>query len=245
MARCYTWRPDVPDALRDHVFKANGKRLPESVDLRQHCSPVEDQGNLGSCTGNAIVGALEYLEGIDGGAKLNLSRLFVYWQERKIEGTVGYDAGAQIRDGVKVCAKFGVCSEAYWPYRIVDYRKEPGKRAYADARLRRITEYQRVIGFDNLQAALANKLPVVFGFSVYASFESSKVASTGVVPMPTKGEKLLGGHAALCVGYDNATQRVTVRNSWGKHWGLNGYCTMPYDYVSSRGLSDDFWLIIK
>lgn len=239
----YDWIPDLPD-IRDLTYTVTRRTVrPKKVDLRKHCSPVEDQGDLGSCTGNAIVGALEYLT--PGKKLINLSRLFVYYQERVIEGDVGQDNGAQIRDGVKACAKVGVCSEQLWPYDIGRFAEPPTPAANADAATRKIKEYVRVVGLNSMLQRLSEGFPVIFGFSVYESFESDQVASTGTVPMPSKNEQLLGGHAVLAVGYDEASKRVTVRNSWGLDWGKKGYFTMPYAYLADRNLSDDFWTIRK
>ena len=83
----------------------------------------------------------------------------------------------------------------------------------------------------------------MFGFTVYESFESQEVAKTGVVPMPAPGEQVVGGHAVLAVGYDDSAQTFMVRNSWGTGWGQAGYFTMPYAYLTTRGLSSDFWTI--
>lgn len=246
MTKRYTWKPDLPD-VRDHVFKiAVPTPLPTHVDLRSHCSSVEDQGALGSCTGNAIAGALEYLELLFGKkSAINVSRLFIYYQERLIENTIKEDAGAMIRNGIKACANTGYCWESYWPYDIKKFAKKPGKAAYTNAAKNKITEYLRVSTlYDTLQA-LSKGFPVVFGFSVYESFETEAVASSGVVPLPTTNEQLLGGHAVLAVGYDMPTKRLIVRNSWGPDWGDNGYFTLPFEYITNRGLSDDFWIIRK
>ena len=116
----YGWIPDLPDH-RDFSYGALHRvpvRLPASVDLRRACSPVEDQGDLGSCTGNALAGAVELLEKKDGIPLVNVSRLFVYYNERAIEHTVGEDAGAMLRDGIKTLVKQGVCAEKKWPYVI-------------------------------------------------------------------------------------------------------------------------------
>ncbi len=245
--RTYGWRPDKPDA-RDHVAKAASvfRALPKRVDLRDRCMPVQDQGSLGSCTAHAIAGALGYIA--KDGPKITAmpivpSRLFIYYQERVIEGTVKVDAGAEIRDGVKACAKVGVPAESLWRYTVSKFAMKPTARAYTDASRRKITEYQRVTGLRALRTSLADEYPVVFGFSVYESFESDEVAATGVVPMPKLTERLLGGHAVLAVGYDDTSARVIVRNSWGPKWGDAGYFTLPYEYVTSKELSDDFWSI--
>jgi C1A family cysteine protease len=182
MTRRYGWRPDTPDQ-RDLRFplRVSAASLPQSVDLRAGCSPVADQGQLGSCTGHAIAGALEYNWLRNHSAPRAASRLFIYYQERVIEHTVPLDAGAMIRDGIKACAKVGVCSEKNWPYRPERFAKKPGARAYADAAQHRVKLYRRVSGLLDFKIALALNHPVVFGFSVYESFESDHVATTGVM----------------------------------------------------------------
>lgn len=241
----YQWKPDLPD-FRDHVFATPaGTVLPPHVDLRPHCSPLEDQGSLGSCTGNAIVGAMEYLENVNGTSFVDLSRLFVYYNERVIEGTVKSDAGAEIRDGIKAVARLGVCTEAMCKYTVSRFTRKPSKRAYTNGMTRVITEYMRITNLADMQGCLATGNPFVFGFTVYDSFESDEVARTGKVPMPTKTNKVVGGHAVLAVGYDDATHCVIVRNSWGNQWGDGGYFYMPYDYISNTNLCDDMWMIKK
>jgi C1A family cysteine protease len=249
MMRLYTWKPDMPD-FRDHLFHKHpmfvrGAELPASVDLRPKMPPVFDQGELGSCTGNAIAGALSYLEYRDNDATFDISRLFIYYQERVIEDTVAWDEGAEIRDGIKACANVGYCAETLWPYDPTQFAVKPPDTAYADATAHKISEYMRAVELIDYQTALAAGLPVAFGFTVYDSFQSDEVAQTGVVPMPAKSESSLGGHAVLMVGYDDASQRVIVRNSWGSAWGQGGYFTLPYAYVTDRTLSDDFWVITK
>jgi len=241
--RRYDWQPDLPDH-RDHVFMApRATKLPRAVDLSPRCSPVEDQGDLGSCTANALAGALEFLENLDGISFTDISRLFLYYGERRLEHTVKQDAGAQIRDGVKWLQKFGVCSEDIWPYDIAKFAKTPPSRAFKDALTRRITRYQRITSLDALRACLAAGFPGVFGFTVYDFFESDTMARTGILAMPKPDEKCLGGHAVLAVGYDDDRKLVKVRNSWGSNWGQKGYFWMPYDYIASPKLADDFWTI--
>jgi C1A family cysteine protease len=241
----YGWLPDVPDQ-RDYLLSAVLRvpaKLPKSVDLRTTCSPVEDQGQLGSCTANALAGALEYLERKDQVTFEDFSRLFIYYNERAIEHTIHSDSGAMIRDGIKTLAKQGVCSEARWPYVISKFKSKPGPACYKDALDHQITSYHRILTLDEMRACLAKGFPFVFGFTVYESFESQRVAKTGTVNMPKKGEKSLGGHAVLAVGYNDSKKRFLVRNSWGPDWGMKGYFTMPYNYVADRNLSDDFWTI--
>jgi C1A family cysteine protease len=241
----YGWVPDRPDQ-RDKLYSAIAappKKLPVKVDLRATCSPVENQGQLGSCTANALVGNLEFLQRKAGHAVTDLSRLFIYYNERALEGTVSEDSGAMIRDGVKSLNQLGVCPEKKWPYNIAKFATKPSAACYKQAADHEITSYHRIIGLQQMRQCLAEGYPFVFGFSVYESFESQAVAQTGVVNMPKPAEKQLGGHAVCAVGYDDSAKRVIVRNSWGADWGMDGYFTMPYDYVSNGNLADDFWTI--
>jgi len=217
--------------------------LPGSVDLRARCSPVEDQGALGSCTAQALVGAMEYLELKDDVTFKDLSRLFVYYNERALIGTTRWDSGATLRDGIKTLAKLGVCSETLWPHEITKFTRKPTKPCYAEGLENQITLYERIATVDEMLACLAAGYPFVFGFSVYESFEAGDVAKTGVAVMPEPNERLVGGHAVMAVGYDAEARRFLVRNSWGVRWGQKGYFWMPYAYLQDRNLSDDFWTI--
>lgn len=246
-AKWYGWVPDLPDQ-RDRVFRAPLARigpLPGRTDLRSLCPPIWDQGPLGSCTAQAIAAALEFDQRKQQLADVfDPSRLFIYYNERVMEGTVDEDAGAMIRDGIKSVSTQGAPHERLWPYDLKKFRTKPGPPAYADARKHAAVLYQRVTqDIRQLRGCLAAGYPFVFGFSVYSSFESDAVTSTGRVPMPKPAEKMVGGHAVLVVGYDHAAARFIVRNSWGTLWGRDGYFTMPYAYLLDENLSDDFWTI--
>lgn len=243
----YGWRPDTPD-LRDRAAKVVAplriSALPPSVDLSAHAAmpPVYDQGQLGSCTANAIGGAFEYELRRQQLADFVPSRLAIYYGERVIERTVKSDAGAEIRDGMKVISKQGAGPETLWPYVISRFTRAPSAAYLAAAKKHLCLSYERVEQTEvGIKRALAGGYPIVFGISVYDSFESDAVAKTGRVPMPKTSEKLLGGHAILMTGY--VTSRVRFRNSWGKSWGLGGYATLPLDYVLSTDLSSDFWIV--
>jgi C1A family cysteine protease len=244
MIRNYGWVPDRPDQ-RDYLYRAIRPviRLPKKVDLRDFCSAVEDQEALGSCTANALTGNLEYLDHKIDDEYKDVSRLFIYYNERELEGTVDYDAGASLRDGIKTLRKQGACWEDTWPYVIEKFNHKPPKRCYIEAKKHRIESYHRIGMLSEMLTCLAEGYPFVFGFSVYESFQSKRVAETGVVNMPRKKEKAIGGHAVLAVGYNQKQKRFLVRNSWGIKWGMKGYFTMPYEYLET--LAADFWTIRK
>jgi len=243
----YGWIPDLPDH-RDLVYsapRAVTKKLPAKTDLRPQCPPVYDQGELGSCTANAIGAAHQFEQLKQEKVKAFVpSRLFIYYNERAIEGTVDEDSGAMIRDGIKTIAKQGVCPEPDWAYNLAKYRTKPPKKCYTEALQNQALTYYAVRqDLTEMKGCLASGYPFVFGFSVYESFESATVAKTGKASMPKPKEKQLGGHAVMAVGYDDAQKRFIVRNSWGTQWGLKGYFTLPYEYLLSQGLAADFWTV--
>jgi C1A family cysteine protease len=242
----YGWSPDLPDH-RDFTYSAPSQflmALPTMVDLRPNCPPVYDQGQLGSCTGNSIAGAIEFEQMKQKVKAFVPSRLFIYYNERVIENTVNSDSGAQIRDGMKVVAKQGAPPETDWPYDITKFTEKPPAAAYTDAATNKVMSYQRVNrALSQFKGCLASGYPFVFGFTVYDSFESAAVAQSGHASMPQPGESVAGGHAVVCVGYDDQNQWFIVRNSWGDTWGMKGYFTLPYQYLLETNLSDDFWTI--
>ena len=238
----YHWVPDKLDK-RDHPYLLTGASQSSVVDLRPYCSTIENQGNLGSCTGQAIAGAIELLHK-RASRTLDVSRLFIYYYERQYIGTVNYDSGAYIRDGIKVCYTYGAPVESLWPYNINKFRTVPPSTAMQDAAKRKVTSYQRVADFNGVIDAVASGHPVVVGFTVYSSFESNSVAKTGVMPYPnTIKERVLGGHAVLIVGYNKNRNVFIVRNSWGSGWGEGGYFYMPFQVIQNTSMSSDFWII--
>jgi C1A family cysteine protease len=240
----YHWVIDKPD-IRDYIYKVSTVTLPNNVDLRKlYGTPVEDQGKLGSCTGHAIAEAIEMIDKKNG-KNTEISRMFIYYYERLLEGTVNYDSGAYIRDGIKACYTYGAPLESLWPYNISKFRTAPSSPAVQDAAKRKVTLYERATDFNACINALSNGYPVVIGFTVYSSFETGNWwYTTADMPYPNKrSEIVLGGHAVLLVGYNNSTQRFIVKNSWGSNWGDNGYFYMPYQVIQNTAMSSDFWVI--
>jgi C1A family cysteine protease len=244
--RHYGWIPDQPDQ-RDHLYAVPPQyltALPARADLRAKCPPVYDQGQLGSCTANAIGGALEFDRMQQKLPDFVPSRLFIYYNERVIEGTVRSDSGAQIRDGIKSVASQGACPEPDWPYVISKFAVKPPATAYKDAALDRAVSYLSIVqDLNQMKGCLASGFPFVFGFTVYESFETAVVAKTGHAPMPGWAERPVGGHAVMAVGYDDSSGWFIARNSWGTAWGMKGYFTLPYAYLIQPGLSSDFWTV--
>ena len=239
----YGWVPDIPDH-RDRLFAAAPVTLPDAVDLRPGCPPVYDQGQLGSCTANAIAAALQFdeLRQHEPDAKSIPSRLFIYFNERAVENTVKSDAGARIRDGIKTVNRLGACPESMWPYDIAKFATKPPAACYRQARFCQAVSYLRIsASVTAMQGCLAAGFPFAAGIAVYESFESAAVARSGVVPMPGPAEKSLGGHAVLIVGYRRAIGRFIGRNSWGAGWGDRGYFSLPNEYLVELGR--DFWTI--
>jgi C1A family cysteine protease len=250
MKRNYGWIPDLPDQ-RDHVCRAAPPTgLITAVDMRPVQPPVFDQGQLGSCTGNGIAAELEAQAMAQGAEPTPLSRLFIYYNERAMEGTITSDAGASIRDGIKSVATQGVCSEAEWPYDMAKFATRPDQSCYQDALKFRAVLYESVDqDLTQIKTALATGRGLVIGISVYDSFESDAVAASGVVPLPALSENMLGGHCVRLVGYtdvglaDIPAGHFICMNSWGTDWGLKGFFAIPYPYLLDPNMASDFWTI--
>lgn len=220
------------------------RKLPAKIDLRAEYQNIYDQGTLGSCTANALALAFDFTRVKIGLQPILPSRLFIYYNERAYENTVNEDSGAELRTGVKVCAKMGACAESSWPYDISRFRIAPSSACFEEAQGHRAKTYLRLNNnsLRQLKACLVDGFTFVCGISVYESFESEQVARTGVVPLPNvASEELFGGHAVTCVGYDDSKQWFIMRNSWGPEWGDKGHFYLPYAYLTDSYLAADFW----
>jgi C1A family cysteine protease len=250
------WKPDLPDQ-RDILYSISpkaAKALPASVDLRAQCPPIYDQGRLGSCTANAIAGAIEFEQMKQQIAEFTPSRLFIYYNEHVIEHSVLFDSGAQIRDGIKSVVAQGVCPETMWTYddtppandgdpcASCKYARKPDSGCYTEAKKHKVKSYHRLPQTEQaMKDCLASGYPFIFGFTCYNNLPFQ--SNDGVIPLPEPTNKVIGGHAIMAVGYDDGKRLFTIRNSWGKTWGVQGYGFMSYDYLSNSNLSDDFWTV--
>jgi C1A family cysteine protease len=269
------WIPDYPD-LRDYTEKTEevkwvlghkeglkAKGLPISVDLREWCSPIEDQGSLGSCTAHAGTGVIEYYERKSFGRHIDASRLFLYKVTRNLMKAKG-DTGAYLRKTIGAMVLFGVPPEDYWAYTDDEkkFDQEPPAFCYAFAQNYQTIKYFRHDPpgtkadeiLKQVKTYLSKGHPAMFGFTVYNSIEQAE--STGKIPFPSPRERIEGGHAVVAVGYDDKMKiknkygkietigALLIRNSWGKEWGDEGCGWLPYDYAL-RGLAEDFWSVLK
>jgi len=231
-------------------------KMPQAVDLRAWFSPVEDQGSLGSCTANAGVALVEYFERKAYKKHIDASRLFLYKVTRNLMHETG-DNGAFLRNTMAAMVLFGVPPEEYWPYKIEDFEKEPTAFCYSFAQNYKSITYYRLDPpetkkkdlLERIKTNLKGDLPSMFGFTVYSSIDEAE--TTGRIPYPSDGDKIVGGHAVVAAGYDDKMVinnskpgALLIRNSWGKTWGEAGYGWLPYDYVLS-GLAVDWWSLLK
>lgn len=254
------WKRDSLDH-RDFLYSVPRdvlQSLPSQVDLRSTMPPVYDQGEIGSCTANAIGGAVQF-------DRLKLkespdwvpSRLFLYYNERDIEHSIPSDAGAMIRDGIKSIVRLGICPETEWPYVATPADPftglfpsgsppvtKPPAKCYTDALQHTAISYLRVTqSFAQLRGCLAAGYPFVFGFTVYSSIYDHNGNPVVNLPMPSSNDQILGGHAVLAVGYNDSTRMFTIRNSWGSNVQDHGYFYMPYNYLTDIDLAADFWTV--
>jgi len=241
------WKRDLPD-FRDRTLalaEAKKSNLPHKIDLRQGLAfPVYEQGDLGSCTANAVAAAFHYGQIKQGFKDFDPSRLFIYYNERVIEGSVHEDTGAYLRDGVKALQKVGCCAEPMWPYDEAKWQARPPKKCFEDAAKNKCKEYARVPQtLEDMKGCLNEGFPFVFGFIVLESFMIDEVEATGNMLMPLPDDCILGGHAAMACGYDDSRRVFILRNSWGAEWGDKGYFYMPYDYMANPQLVQDLWTI--
>jgi C1A family cysteine protease len=252
MPRNYNWIPDKPDA-RDFLFRSPvmiGEAVTSS-DLRPQCTPIGTQVE-GSCTAQVYADIMEMHDIREKRESVQLSRYFIYYNERKILGTTDQDSGARLRDGIKALYKWGVPPESLWPYQRDLWDRRPPDAVYKAAQERKITSYWRANTLTDIKYALSVGLPVALGFLVYASFETPEMGRTGICVMPKTGEEMMGGHAVGFVGHQDGPFEIApndfdsgffwTRNSWGPEWGpFGGYFKMPYRYAVKY--ASDFWVI--
>lgn len=225
-------------------LRASG--LPVRMDLRQWATPIDDQGELGACTGFSVKAARELMLVRDGQPATTLSPLFIYYYERLQEGTVDEDAGAMITSGMQVLQKQGVALEALWSYDPSNdnnpvtkekFQLPPTPEANQNALQFRVKKIQPLDKLRDIRYALSKRQPVVIGIEVYEAFYDPP---QGRLPIPNPKDQSEGGHAVTVVGYDDAEKVLIVKNSWGPAWGDQGYFYLPYEYVK-LGLASEAW----
>lgn len=237
------WHPGLPKQKPFKYFPTCGAvGVPVSVDLQQKMPAIYDQGDLGSCTAQAAAALSQYLMKKLGYKDFIPSRLAIYYWERVMEHTVNEDSGASLSDAIHVLTNNGSPNESFWWYNIRKFTVKPNQKVVTSGINHKIKQGLSVTqDLLHMKSILAEGLPFIFGFTVYDSFSSQAVASTGVMPMPKANERILGGHAVMAVGYDDHKQMFKIRNSWGTGWGLGGYFWMPYSFISNPEYASDMW----
>lgn len=240
------WLKQQPDQ-RDYKFAASrdvALSLPDAVDLTSGMGLVLDQLQLGSCGPNAEDSLILFDQHKQSLPTTGSSRLFSYYTTRQLMGTIPQDSGVDNRTMLKALAQYGFCPETLWPYDTSKYTYQPPPTVYAAALLSAVRDYAAVTqDLNSIKGCLASGYPFLFGFTVYESFETPAVSSTGLVPLPRSNERMLGGHDVCICGYDEATRLFKFKNSWGSKWGASGYGYFPYSYALDPNLSGDFWVI--
>lgn len=223
----------LPDE-RDYRYAQRKIDLRNSVDLREWDSPVEDQGYVGSCVGNAIANAYELMVlKLYPDRFVNLSRLFIYYNSRLFDNSIKEDIGTYIRDGLKAASKYGVCNEKLWPYIEDKFDDQPTPACYVDAAQRLITRYETLYTLRDMLEVLNDSRPIVVGMYVYDDFISMG-QKTSVIKVPNDNESAISAHAVTLVGYDLPNQMFLAKNSFGKDWGDNGYFWITFEYVRTQ-----------
>lgn len=229
------------------VWSSSAQSLPPRVDLRPFMTAVENQGETNSCAANAVAGAYEYLVKRHlGDDAYDVSRLFIYYNGRAVDGWESQDEGSVIGSLIEALKQYGACSEQTWPFKERSVNKEPSAQAYEEAASFLIEDCAVVpTSLDAWKSVLAEGYPIIFGISLFQSFDRQR--KPGLVPMPSRTEasrESHGGHAMLAVGYSDADRVFVVRNSWGTDWGDAGYCYIPYDYLCNEKFNNgDSWII--
>lgn len=219
--------------------------LPQRVDLRIHCPPVENQLTTNSCVANAVVGALEIHQKKAGLPLTDLSRLFVYFNARSLAGNQMRDVGSLIHHGMAAVLAYGACEERLWPFEMATVIAQPSANCYQNAMQYEAVQYARTPRGAPALTALAQGLPVVFGMCAPSIFYEA-AAQTGAMPRPDQVHPQVqppSGHAMVIVGYDLSDKTYLVRNSWGTQWADRGYCRIPFETMDTWARAEEFWTI--
>lgn len=232
--------------------------LPALVDFRTSppCPPIYAQQGLSSCTANAGASAVWYwLLKHNPETAYDPSRLFLYYNERKINNQIHHssdritDNGAWGPDIILALHEYGICPESMWPYDTEKCNQEPSPECYQEAKLS--FEQGKFVhslvprDLTKIKAVLAQGIPIVIGLAIYESSITPYAWHTGIISTPTDipNDTLAGGHEMMFIGYDDNMVGhdgnkgyFIFQNSWSEDFGDKGYGYLPYDYMMNPKL---------
>jgi len=265
----YNWkRSSIPltSTLSQIIFPSHNKQpLNKTIDLTttHKFPPVYNQGQIGSCTANALCCAYYYYELNNFEQNLKIasrpapeefskhqpfepSRLYLYFKERSLEHTIQNDDGAVISDGLKVLMTTGVCSEHNWSYSDegTKFSQTPSPVCDIEAKNHIVVQAKHIKQtLQDLKSSLDHNLPFVFGIVCFNELDNLSKENGWILSLPSSDEQSIGGHAIICVGYNDDKKLFKIRNSWGAEWGDKGHFYIPYDYVTNPDLASDFCVL--
>ncbi len=216
--------PDQPDQ-RDYLFADTAPLMAIEAPIREPVSHIVkdfykklptayNQFNIGSCVANAVGAMFCFVRNV-----FPRSRLQMYYEARRLINMTEVDSGCYIRDMMKVTSQLGAGRETWWPYDVNKFKIDPPLKVDRDALLRRIMTYYRVQGREEFRRCLLENHPFATGIAIYDSFYTPNAERFGIIPTPQRTEKSHGGHAILCIGYDDDF----INSAWAKEAVAAGY----------------------
>ena len=180
--------------------------------------PVSKQNKLPICSSLVIANQLS-----NGTTNKQYSSLFIHYNSEN---------DYSLLSAIKSLYTYGACLEQHWVSKKFNYLIQPSIDAYRYAQSITLPSYKQIYLIEEIENAILDENTVACGMTTYAYFHTSAMASCGVLKLPSKKEAIIGHHSVEIVGYSRTKGMFLVKNSWGKHWGKNGYFLMPYEYLS-------------
>jgi hypothetical protein len=204
---------------------------------------IADQGNIESCVPTCISTVYYYLTMKQSNyLNFRISRLYLYYQFRKLYDDVKLDEGSTIRDCINILHKDGIVPEFLYPYIETKVFNNPSEF------LEKYSRFCKCLGFENISRKVIRQNllldnPVLCGIKLFESIYKDEVKNTGIINYSEEYDKILGGHCIILVGFDNNKKYYKFINSWGPTWGDKGFGYLPYEYIKNIRLSNEFYII--